>query len=351
MASTADIDWLIGAAVAAALTFGITWRWIDAVWRVYRSAEGEKRKALELFYFGKDMNKPGTILVPRFGGIWSVIGIVFGILALEAYHVYLRGSTYRMSDVFAITTLLLLGVFVGLTDDVMGWKVGISPKVRVIASFVMALPLAVVKAGTSVMILPLIGRVDLGIFYSTLVVPIGVMGASNAFNMLAGYNGLEAGMAAIIFGGYATYAVIHGKLLALKLSLIALAGLLAFLPFNWYPAKTFPGNGFTYAIGAMIAAIVIIDNFEKFGVALFLLYFLELALFMRGLKNGVYKENFGVPREDGSLDLPYNKIYSVTHLAIYILKKTRGRATEKSVVGLILLLQVAITIIALLLSI
>ncbi|MDP2841599.1 MAG: hypothetical protein Q8O17_04910 [Candidatus Methanoperedens sp.] len=44
------------------------------------------------------------------------------------------------------------------------------------------------------MAFPFLGTLDIGLLYPLLIIPIGMIGASNAFNMLAGYNGLEAGM-------------------------------------------------------------------------------------------------------------------------------------------------------------
>ena len=341
---------MLGALVAFLLSFLVTKYWIGMVERAISRADSGLREVLRSVFLGKDMNKPGEIYVPRIGGIWSVVGIVFGYLVMEAYHVYINHAPYRLSDVLSVSMLLLLGGFLGLMDDYMGWKLGLPVSYRIAASYAIALPLSVVKAGQSSIVLPLLGKIDLGIYYSLILVPIGVMGASNAFNMLAGFNGLEGGMALIILLGYAAYALLHGKILALKLSIIASLAILAFLRYNWYPARTFPGNGFTYAIGALLAAIVIVDNFEKFGVALFTLYFLELALFLRGLKNGVYKQTFGVPQEDGTLEQRYDKIYSVTHLAIKILKRARGKATEKSVTLLILAWQALIVLATLLLT-
>lgn len=340
-------DCLAGGLVAFIFTLVVTGKWISMLWRSLERLEGPVRRAFQSLHFGKDMNKPGDVYAPRFAGIWSVLGVLFGFLVMEAYHVYLGGGPYRVQDVLSVSLLLLLGAFVGLVDDIMGWKVGVPVRYRLLASYAIALPLSVVKAGTSVISVPLLGRVDLGAAYSLVVIPAGVMGASNAFNMLAGFNGLEAGMATIILAGYAAYALLHGKVLALKLSIVAIAGLIAFLVYNWYPAKVFPGNSFTYAFGSLLAAIVIVDNFEKFGVALFALYFLELALFLRGLKDGIYKETFGLPRPDGSLDLRYPKVYSVTHLAIKVLKKIRGRATERGVTLLVLSWQAIITLIVL----
>lgn len=338
----------VSCVTAFIVSFILTWRWISVLEeKLYTAKNVEEKEAVARAFFGKDMNKYEHPLVVRYGGIWAVIGTVFGYLILEAYHTYIGGGAYRLAEVFAVVTLLLLGGFIGFLDDVMGWKIGISPKTRILSTLAIAIPLSVVKAGVSTIYLPLLGRIDLGVYYSLVLVPIGVMGASNAFNMLAGYNGLEAGMAAITLSYYAIYALHLGRMLSFKLSVIALAAIIGFLYWNKPPARTFPGNGFTYAIGALLAAIVIIGNYEKFGVALFALYFLELALFIRGLLNGVYKETFGIPQPDGSLELPYDKIYSVTHLAIYILKRVRGRATEKGVTILILAVQAVIGLIAL----
>jgi hypothetical protein len=54
-----------------------------------------------------------------------------------------------------------------------------------------ALPLMAIAAGETTMFIPFFGIINLGIIYSLIVIPIGVTGASNAFNMLAGFNGLE----------------------------------------------------------------------------------------------------------------------------------------------------------------
>ncbi|MEM4537265.1 MAG: glycosyl transferase family 4, partial [Thermosphaera sp.] len=73
----------------------------------------------------------------------------------------------------------------------------------------------------------------------------------------------------------------------------------------------------------------------------------ELLLFLRGLKNNVYKENFGIPDEHNHLQPPYPKSYSITHLAIKILIKIRGHASEKGVVYIVLLCQIVLGILGL----
>jgi len=237
---------------------------------------------------------------------------------------------------------LLLASFLGFLDDALGWKKGLKPWQRVLATGPLALPLVIVKAGTSTMAIPFVGVVDFGLLYPLVLVPLGVVGASNAFNMLAGYNGLEAGMGLLLSLLTAAYAALKGIDYVAHASLVMASALAAFLVYNWYPAKAFPGNSLTYGFGAYYAGLVVLGNFEKFGVLLFSLYFAELALFLRGLANGVYKENFGKPAPGGRILPPYEKSYSLTHWAIFVQQKLRGYATEKGVVAILLSLQAAL---------
>jgi UDP-N-acetylglucosamine--dolichyl-phosphate N-acetylglucosaminephosphotransferase len=297
---------------------------------------------------GKDLNKNEDRRVPEAGGLSVIMGASFGIMLSIAYNVYLSNS---FSDItlLAIVSLLLLSGFLGFIDDVTGWKKGLSPIKRILFTMPIALPLVIIKSGYSVIDLPLVGPVDLGVLYPLVVVPIGVMGASNAFNMIAGYNGLEAGQALVISLFTLAFCYIKGLFFLTPLLLSMISATLILLLYNKYPAKVFPGNTFTYSFGAFYAAIVITGNFEKFGITMFSLYFLELALFLRGLLNGVYKENFGIPQPDGSLSPPYEKAYSVTHLAIITLRRLFGKAYEKQVTLLVITWQAVIGAICLLL--
>ncbi|MEM1619451.1 MAG: hypothetical protein QXU97_00600 [Fervidicoccaceae archaeon] len=296
---------------------------------------------------GRDMNKLEPREVPEAGGVWVAIGLSFGVLTLIAMRRYLEGSSDSESYM-ALALLLLLAGFLGFLDDILGWKRGLRAWQRVAFTAPLAIPLVVIKAGTSVIDLPLAGPTDLGLLYPLAAVPLGVVGASNAFNMIAGYNGLEAGMGLLLCVFLAAFSLVKGLELPLVGSILAASSLAAFLLYNRYPARVFPGNSLTYGFGAYYASLVILGNLEKFGLALFSLYFVELALFLRGLANGVYKENFGIPRPDGSLDPPYDKIYSLTHAALVALRRLRGRATERGVVAFILSLQAVVGALALL---
>lgn len=285
---------------------------------------------------GRDMNKYNGPMVAEAGGVWAVVGAAFGLLVLEALYRYIVDTLFYPVQLFALTALLLLAAFLGFLDDILGWKRGLPRWQRVVFMAPISLPLVVIKAGKSRMALPLVGVVDLGLLYPLVAVPVGVLGAANAFNMIAGLNGLEAGMALILLSGLAAYAHIHGVFFVEHAALVMAAAVAGFLLYNWYPARVFPGNSFTYAVGAYYASLAIIGDMEKFALALFAPYFVEFALFVRGLRHGVYKENFGIPQPDGSIKPPYSYSYSLTHAAMRLAEKLRGRATEKDTVLILL---------------
>ncbi|MET1101289.1 MAG: glycosyltransferase 4 family protein [Pyrodictiaceae archaeon] len=331
---------ILSGLVSFVIVLGLVPRWI--------------RIAHSLGLVGKDMNKWGDVRVAEAGGLWVAIGAVFGLFTLEALYTYICGCSHYSREVYALTALLLLATIIGLLDDILGWKRGLPRWQRVVFMAPVALPLVVIKAGVSRMALPFIGVIDLGVFYPLVAVPIGVLGAANAFNMIAGFNGLEAGMGLLLMAFTAVYAVVKGLELVFETAIVMLMALLAFLIYNWYPARIFPGNTLTYAVGAYYAAIVILGNMEKFGLALFTLYFVKAILNLRGYVRKVWKpgviEDFGVPRPDGTLDTPVEGIYTLTHAAIMLLKRVKGSAREPEVVMVILGLQAMIGLVVLWLS-
>ncbi|MEM1983557.1 MAG: hypothetical protein QXZ63_07875 [Sulfolobales archaeon] len=319
---------LVSTVAAFLMTYLITPYWV--------------RVAVKRGFVGKDMNKFNAVFVAEGGGLWVAVGCTFGLYILASLHRYLGGETFYSDDLFALTSLLLLTSLLGFMDDVLGWKKGLPVWMRVFFLIPISAPLVVIRAGVSTISIPFVGVVDLGTLYPLILVPIGVLGCANAFNMIAGYNGLEACMGIALMLSTAIFSYLKGITLVFEASIVMLAALLAFIKYNWYPAKVFPGNTLTYSVGAYYASIVILGNMEKFGVTLFTLYFIEFILFIRGLKDGIYKENFGLPRSDGSLEPPYSKVYSLTHLTIKLLRRLGIKPTETRVTLTLALTQVLI---------
>lgn len=302
------------------------------------------RKAKQIKLVWRDMNKTEKKSVPGSGGVIVVGGFIVGVFLYIAYLVFYTGAknSFLIETLALLVVILLLGG-IGFIDDLFGWQHGgLSRRSRIILVIFSSIPLIAINAGKSIIALPFFGTVDIGIIYPLIFVPIGILGAATTFNFLAGFNGLEAGQGIIILSSVSLVAFVTGNAWLSIITLCMVASLIAFLVFNFYPAKIFPGDVMTYPIGGLIAVTSILGNFEKIAVFFFIPWILEFFLKARGK---FIKQSFGEPLKDGSLDLKYDKIYGLGHLSIYLMKKINIKPTERKVVLSIWLFQIIIIVI------
>ncbi len=158
--------------------------------------------------------------------------------------------------------------------------------------------------------------------------------------MLAGYNGLEAGMGVVILSTLGLIAYSTGNTVATVIAVTTISALAAFIFYNKYPAKVFPGDTLTYPVGAIAAIIAIVGNMEKSAAIIFSLYYIEFLLKARGKLRPEWTAKL---LDDGSLAVR-DKVYSIPHIAILLLRKIKGKAYEYEVVVVVLLLQGVIAI-------
>jgi len=302
------------------------------------------RKAKQIGLVWEDMNKLQSEKVSGSGGVMALGGFTIGILLFVAYRVfYLESYNSHLIEIFALLCSVLMLGGIGFMDDLFGWQHGgLSKRTRIILVLFAAIPLVVINAGKSSISLPFVGSLELGLIYVLVFIPIGILGATVTFNFLAGYNGLEAGLGAILLFSLSVVALFTGNSWISVVGLCMVFSLLAFLIFNYSPAKVFPGDVITYPIGGMIAIAAILGNFEKIAIFFFIPFILEVGLKLRGK---LVKQSFGMPGKDGSLRLRYNEIYSLNHLAIYLMQKYKIKPTEKKVVWAIWAFQIVIVLI------
>jgi UDP-N-acetylglucosamine--dolichyl-phosphate N-acetylglucosaminephosphotransferase len=221
---------------------------------------------------GKDVHKPGLPEIADMGGITIVFGFTIGIVVV----VFLRSFTDLLDSVNLLYTLaafstVLVIALIGILDDLIDLKQWVKAIIPVFA----ALPLMAIKAGDSSMTIPVIGEFEFGLVYSLVLVPVGITVAANAVNMLAGFNGMEVGMGMVAMASLTIIAARLGEITAMVILLAGLGALLATFRYNWFPAKVFVGDVGTLSIGAIIAASVIIGNFEVAGVIIMIPYVVE----------------------------------------------------------------------------
>jgi len=304
------------------------------------------RKAKQIGLVWEDMNKLNSPRnVAGSGGLIVVFGFLLGILLYVAIRTFYFGDGGEITNyLFAILAVLLISSIVGIVDDLFGWqKGGLSARSRLFLILFAAIPLMVINAGESSIL-----GFELGLLFPLIVIPLGVVGATTTFNFLAGYNGLEAGQGILLLSALAFVTFLTGNSWLSVVALCMVAALLAFYIFNKYPAKVFPGDVMTYAVGALIACIAILGNVEKIALFFFIPYILETVLKLRG---NLKKHSFAKVNEDRGLEMPYKKIYGLEHLAIYVLKKIKlgEKINEKEVVYLIYGFQLIIIVLGFLL--
>lgn len=297
---------------------------------------------------GLDLHKPDKPKLPTSGGICVAFGVLFGLLFYIGINTFVYGTIDNLNYLLSVISSVLIIMFVGFLDDInvrskavitkegLDIRVGFPQWVKPLLTLPAAIPLMAINVGVTVMAIPFFGNVDLGIAYPLVVIPLFVVGASNAINLLGGFNGSESGMGLVYLLGLGIYALLANSIGSI-IFLIAFAALAGFIRFNWIPAKILPGDSLTYLLGAVVASGAIVGNMEKIAIIAILPFAIEFVLKARVW----FKAScLGKLRKDGRLDPPYGKkIYSITH-AIMNIKPL----TERQVTLILILIELAFVV-------
>jgi UDP-N-acetylglucosamine--dolichyl-phosphate N-acetylglucosaminephosphotransferase len=261
---------------------------------------------------GRDMHKPGQPIIAEMGGIAIVAGFTAGVLLAIFFNSF-NGFVFNLVFVLGAIITIHSVSFMGMVDDLLDIPQWMKAGLPLLA----AVPLVAVKAaGSTIITIPFLGAIDFGLVYIIALIPLAIAIASNLTNMLAGFNGIEAGMGIVAFATLSVVALVNNSMELAIISLAMLGALLAFIKFNWYPASVFPGDVGNLTIGAAIAAGVIIGNLETAGVILMIPYVIDF--FIKVVNK--FPKTFGEYR-DGLLYAPQNKVKGFGQL---IMRLTNG---------------------------
>ena len=254
---------------------------------------------------GKDMNKINRAEVPEMGGVAVIIGFIAGLLILFT-SIEMSGSEVVISSIWFISFVVIILIsLVGIIDDI----ISIRQIIKALLIFLLAIPLGFYAPQD--MYVPSIGTIFFG---STMIfiVPLAVTCASNSMNMLEGFNGLGAGLGIIITISMIVMAYNSGENTALLFLMPLLGSLIAFLYYNKYPARIFPGDTLTLFVGSVIACSSIISDLKFEGTLLMTPMIVEFFLKCRGRFEG---ECFAESNENGILKYN-NRVESLTHFVM-----------------------------------
>lgn len=248
----------------------------------YRLIPGLKDMFIRANLWGMDLSKTTKQKVPEAQGVvcGAVYLIIMFIFITIPFYAYLstRGVTkFPFSEYVEFLAALLsicCMIFLGFADDVLDlrWRH------KLLLPLVASLPLLMVYLVTfnlTVIIVPgpfrpLLGySIDIGCLYYVYMVMLAVF-CTNAINILAGVNGIEAGQSVVIALSVIVFNLIEingefseAHIFSLYFMLPYVGVCLGLLRHNWYPSEVFVGDTFCYFSGMTFAVVAILGHFSK----------------------------------------------------------------------------------------
>lgn len=206
------------------------------------------------------LKKQGT---PTMGGIIMLIVLVI-ILAIN--------SIKYPTLILAIISILGFGL-VGFIDDykklVKKNTKGLSPLKKIfglvlVTAIFIFMYLKVFKLGTDITLPFISSPITLSVGAFIIFIAFILIGTSNAVNLTDGLDGLASGVVAIIMTFFTIVAVKNSNTEMIILGASSVGTCLAFLLFNFHPAKVFMGDTGSLALGGAVAAIAIMMKMEVY---------------------------------------------------------------------------------------
>ena len=156
---------------------------------------------------------------------------------------------------------LVLVFIVGIRDDI----IPLRPSLKLLSQII---PVFIVFWLEDIRITSLysVWNIEFGFILSALITCFTVVIVTNSFNLIDGIDGLLGSLSLVSIGAYATYFYVTDNFFY-TFVLVALAGsIIAFLIFNWSPAKIFLGDNGALIIGFILSFVSIVfinDNYNK----------------------------------------------------------------------------------------
>lgn len=189
-------------------------------------------------------------VVTKLGGISIYIGFLGGLVTI-----FIFSSSFFDPYMFQIRGLIIcssLILLLGIYDDFQGSNAYTKFAVQIVVS------LLLIKAGFRLekIYIPGLININLG-WLSNCITLLWLVGITNAVNLIDGLDGLATGIQTIAFSCLFLYGIIFKNGLILFVSLSLVGACLAFLRYNFYPAKIFLGDTGSLFLGFIVGSLAI----------------------------------------------------------------------------------------------
>jgi len=211
----------------------------------------------ERYGIGQDLTGERKIhnrTIPRLGGIAIYISIIATLSLLLFYdNQVTQVFSIHLDDIHVLFIPATLLFALGLVDDLRGlnpwFKFGVQLAAALLC-FWLGLRIELVTNPFSG------GHFTLG-WLALPVTVVWLVGVTNAFNMVDGMDGLAGGLACLISISVGLMALFHGRVLVAIFTVTIVGATLGFLRFNFHPARIFMGDGGSYFLGFLLAALAV----------------------------------------------------------------------------------------------
>jgi UDP-N-acetylmuramyl pentapeptide phosphotransferase/UDP-N-acetylglucosamine-1-phosphate transferase len=182
--------------------------------------------------------------IPTMGGIAILAGMMTALFLWFPF----TNEVPQVSFFFAISVLFGLGIMDDLKD--------LSAKYK----FVIQLGLAALIALSGIRITSfdgLLGIQELPVSAQYTITVLAIVGITNAFNLIDGIDGLAGGIGFMSLVTLGIFLTMSGDVNTALIAFALAGGILAFLYFNFNPAKIFMGDTGSLLLGFVIAVLAI----------------------------------------------------------------------------------------------
>src|SRR4051812_19770970 len=200
-----------------------------------------------LFDAPGDTRKLHTRMIPTIGGIIIFAGTLFSFsMWFPGQKLHDTISLYKaMDDYKFIVSTLLIMFFVGVKDDI----IGTAPVKKLVAHVLVGLILVLMAEIRISSLHGIFGIYEIPQWASIFLSLFTYIVVVNAFNLIDGIDGLASGVGFIAATSFGTWFALAGDPVMAGLAFALSGSLLAFLIFNFSPAKIFMGDSGSLTIG------------------------------------------------------------------------------------------------------
>jgi len=287
-------------------------------------------------FIGYDIHKTIKPEVAESGGISIVLGFsIVSILLLIFFP-----SFFNEILIFALT--VILSGIIGFIDD----RIRLSSRYKILLTIFTGTIIFIANffgfINIQSPVIPFLGKLRLTVIYPILV-PIIVAVFANTVNMLEGYNGEGSGSCLIALIFLFICGLLWNSAEAIIFTIAAISVIFPFFLFNKYPAKVFPGDVGTLAMGSILACIGLFASLEAAVFSVLLIHIFNSFYVLYSVKG--FLESSDIQDKQSDVILLENDTIKASHhkgaaLTLPRLILARGPLKEKRLVHNIYIISI-----------